>query len=333
MGDGATDDATALFLDERDLLFSLAYNLLGNVADSEDVLQDTWVSWASARRAEVANPRAYLVRIAVNAALARLRDARRSRERYVGPWLPEPILTGAPATDPAVRGESVSLAVMVVLETLTPLERAVFVLHEAFGYPHTEIADLLGRTPVAIRQLAHRARRHVRDRRPRRPARPQQVRAATERFLDAALGGDVDMLLEVLAPGVRLLTDGGGRRPAALRVIEGRAKVVRLISLNVDGLPPLTVRPAHVNGDPAALLFAGHDLYAVLVLELATDSDEVSGIYTILNPDKLAGVARAAGPLPHDEPGGRQAAIARSRPAASSSAGGNTRGRLSAHGD
>jgi RNA polymerase sigma factor (sigma-70 family) len=294
MREGAVDAATEVYLDERDLLFSLAYNLLGNVADSEDVLQDTWVSWSSARRTDIANPRAYLVRIAVNAALARLRDAGRSRERYVGPWLPEPVLTEPDAAESAVRGESVSLAVMVVLETLTPLERAVFVLHEAFGYQHTEIADLLGRTPVAVRQLAHRARRHVRARRPRRPARPQLVAAATQRFLDAALGGDLDTLLEVLAPGVQLWSDGGGRRPAALRVIEGQAKVVRLISRNLADLPPLTVRPVHVNGEPAALLFAGTDLYAVLVLDLAADSDQVSGIYTILNPDKLAGVARAA---------------------------------------
>ncbi|REG00969.1 RNA polymerase sigma-70 factor (ECF subfamily) [Asanoa ferruginea] len=328
MRDGATDsvdEATELYLDERDLLFSLAYNLLGNVADSEDVLQDTWLSWVSAQRAEIANPRGYLVRIAVNAALARLRDAKRSRERYVGPWLPEPVVTDPDAVDSAVRGESLSLAVMVILETLTPLERAVFVLHEAFGYQHTEIAALLGRTPVAVRQLAHRARQHVRSGRPRQPARPQVVRAATQRFLDAALGADVDTLLEVLSPGVRLWSDGGGRRPAALRVIEGRAKVLRLVTRNLSALPALTVRPVHVNGEPAALLFAGATLYAVVVVELREDSDQVSGIYTILNPDKLAGVDRS-GQVD-------QAAIARSRPGSGSSAGGNTRGRLSLHGD
>ncbi|GAA4444375.1 RNA polymerase sigma factor SigJ [Phytohabitans houttuyneae] len=291
------DELTAFYLGQRELLFSLAYNLLGNVADSEDVLQDTWVSWVSARRDEVANPRAYLVRIAVNAALARLRRAARSRESYVGPWLPEPVLTEPDAAESALWGESVSLALMVVLETLTPLERAVFVLHEAFGYEHGEIAALLGRSPVAVRQLAHRARRHVRARRPRRPARPQVVRAATQRFLDAALGGDIDTLLEVLAPDVRLSTDGGGRRPAALRVIEGRAKVLRLISWSLPELPPLSVRPAQVNGAPGALLFAGDDLYAVLAVELDPDSDRVGAIYTMLNPDKLAGVARAAGPL------------------------------------
>lgn len=324
----AIDEPTAFYLGQRELLFSLAYNLLGNVADSEDVLQDTWLSWVSARRDEIDNPRAYLVRIAVNAALARLRRAGRARERYIGPWLPEPVLTSPDAADSALSGESVSLALMVVLETLTPLERAVFVLHEAFGYEHAEIASLLGRTPVAVRQLARRARRHVRDRRPRRPARPQVVRAVTERFLDAALGGDIDTLLEVLAPDVRLATDGGGRRPAALRVIEGRAKVLRLISRSLPGLPPLAVRPAHVNGEPAALLFDGDDLYAVLVLGLAPDSDQVGEIYTILNPDKLAAVARAAGP-PRDElahavrttPSPAAAAVPPPRPAGSPAGG------------
>jgi RNA polymerase sigma-70 factor (ECF subfamily) len=287
----AADDQTEFYLDQRELLFALAYNLTGCVADTEDVLQDTWLAWAAAPRSEIGNPRAYLVRIAVNSALGRLRRASRAREHYLGPWLPEPVLTTPDAAESAVAGESVSLALMVVLETLTPLERAVFVLREAFAYDYTEIASLLDRTPVAVRQLAHRARQRVRARQPRREARPQAVRAVTERFLDAALGGNMDTLLEVLAPDVRLWTDGGGRRHAALRVIEGRAKVLRLIGHNLAGLPALTVRPVDVIGGPATLLVVAEEIFAVLVVELA-DDDRVGGIYAVLNPDKLTGVVR-----------------------------------------
>jgi RNA polymerase sigma-70 factor (ECF subfamily) len=153
------DPATQLFADHRELLFSVVYNLLGTVADTEDVLQDTWLAWATRNTEEITNPRAYLVRVAVNTALARQAVISRRRETYVGPWLPEPLITDAPdTTDPALRAESVSMAMLVVLETLTPLERAVFVLHEVFGYAHTEIAEILNRSPAAVRQLAHRAR-------------------------------------------------------------------------------------------------------------------------------------------------------------------------------
>jgi RNA polymerase sigma-70 factor (ECF subfamily) len=174
--DGLAHDTTRLFVDHRELLFSVVYNMLGSVADTEDVLQETWLSWSGKNRraplAEVGNPRAYLVRIAVNHALARQTAIASRRETYIGSWLPEPLVadatTGlAPDTaDHAVRTDSVSMAMLVVLETLTPLERAVFVLHEVFGYPHTEIAGMLDRSPASVRQLAHRARAHVHARRP-----------------------------------------------------------------------------------------------------------------------------------------------------------------------
>jgi RNA polymerase sigma-70 factor (ECF subfamily) len=194
------ETTTASFVELRELLFSVVYNLLGTVSDTEDVLQETWLAWASSGREEVANARAYLLRIAVNQALSRLRRERRNRETYVGPWLPEPLATGADAAEGAERAEAVSLAMLVVLETLTPLERTVFVLHEVFGYEHAEIAAILGRRPAAVRQLAHRAREHVQARRPRCQPDPSAQRAATERFLAAAVGGDLPALLEVLAP-------------------------------------------------------------------------------------------------------------------------------------
>ncbi|MGW3018942.1 RNA polymerase sigma factor SigJ [Streptomyces longwoodensis] len=309
-GEDAQDDpATRAFVEHRELLFSIVYNMLGTVADTEDVLQDTWLSWAARSRTRDADPidhpRAYLVRIAVNKALARHAALSRSRETYVGPWLPEPLVTSrtvAPAdagdaADAAELAESVSMALLVVLETLTPLERAVFVLHEVFGYAHPETAAILGRSPDAVRQLAHRAGRHVQARRPRYRADPHLRRQVTERFAAAVSGGDLRMLLELLAPDVTLWADGGGRAPAAgLSPVHGRDKVARLLAKGTRRAPrALDIRYQRVNGDPSALLFDGESLFAVLVVDLAPDSRQVCGIYFVTNPDKLR----------HLTPGGR----------------------------
>ncbi|AVV47009.1 RNA polymerase sigma factor SigJ [Streptomyces sp. ID05-04B] len=293
---------TQVFHDHRELLFSLVYNMLGSVADTEDVLQETWLSWAARHRApgaeRIDHPRAYLVRIAVNAALAHRDAVDRRRETYVGPWLPEPLVgplatTPAPddAADATLRAESVSMALLVVLETLTPLERGVFVLHEVFGYAHTEIAEILGRSPAAIRQLAHRAREHVHARRPRYEPDARLRQQVTERFLAAALGGDLDALLRMLAPDVTLWGDGGGRGVGGLRPLHGRDKVARLFA----AVAPRSGQGLHiayrsVNGDPSAVLFLGDTPYAVLVLDLTPDGDQVCGIYAVANPDKLSHV-------------------------------------------
>lgn len=212
--DAPIDEATGVFVDHRELLFGVVYNMLGSVADTEDVLQETWLSWTArgggAPLAGVDNPRAYLVRVAVNHALRRRATISRRRETYVGQWLPEPLVAegeAETAEGPALRSESVSLALLVVLESLTPLERAVFVLGEVFGYPHAEIAEVIDRSPAAVRQLAHRAREHVHARRPRYDAHPRVRREATERFVRAALGGDIAALMEVLAPDVTAWTD------------------------------------------------------------------------------------------------------------------------------
>jgi RNA polymerase sigma factor (sigma-70 family) len=281
-------DPTQTFNDHRELLFSVVYNMLGSVADTEDVLQETWLSWAGRSQAPgVINPRAYLVRIAMNRALAHRATVSRRRETYVGPWLPEPLV--GPLADPAEHAESVSMALLVVLETLTPLERAVFVLHEVFGYPHTEIAGILGRSPTAVRQLAHRAREHVQARRPRYEPDPHVRQQVTERFLAAALGGDLDALLRILSPDVTLWSDGGGRVAAGLRPIQGRDKVARLLgALALES--SLEVAYRRVNGDPSVLLFAGDTPYAVVVLDLTPDGDQVCGIYAVANPDKLSHV-------------------------------------------
>ena len=278
--------STDVFLEHRELLFSIVYNVLGSVADTEDVLQETWLAWSG--RSGIENPRAYLVRIAVNVALTRRTTINRRKEEYVGPWLPEPVVT---PIDPVERSEAVSLAVLVVLETLTPLERAVFVLHEVFGYQLAEVAEILGRTPVAVRQLAHRAREHVQARRPRFTADPQVRLEVTQRFIDAVVGGDLNALMEVLAPDVTLWADGGGKaRAAGLHPILGRDRIAPLII--GDGLrrpvPSLGIRYRTVNGDPSALLLSGDTPFAVIVLDV--EGNQVTGIYAITNPDKLARV-------------------------------------------
>ena len=284
---------TQAFSEHRQTLFQVAYRMLGSVADTEDVLQDVWLSWASTTRDEIENPRAYLIRTTVNESLSRLGRAYRHRESYVGPWLPEPIVNAEPdASDPTVRADEVSLALMVVLETLAPLERAVFILRETFGYDYAEIARILDRTPAAVRQLGHRAREHVRDRRPRFDPTPETRKKATDRFLAAAMGGNLEALLETLAPDVTLWTDGGGVVRAARRVVSGRDNVARLLNAlsNRGLLPTLRIDHVEVNGDPGVALRADAGTYGILVIELAADGEHVEQIYSVNNPDKLQGV-------------------------------------------
>ena len=250
------------------------------------------------RREEIDNPRAYLVRIAVNQALARQAAISRRRETYVGPWLPEPLLTDdrPDAADPALRAESVSMALLVVLETLTPLERAVFVLHEVFGYAHTEIADILDRSPSAIRQLAHRAREHVHARRPRYQADPR-VRQAGDRAVHRGRGrrrprrAHADPGAGRDHVGRRRRQGTGGRAAAGPRPGQDRPPDRR----RRDPRGPSRISTSatgRVNGDPSALLFAGDTPFAVIVLDLAPDGDQVCGIYAVTNPDKLSHLER-----------------------------------------
>ncbi|MFF1448405.1 sigma-70 family RNA polymerase sigma factor [Streptomyces sp. NPDC058274] len=300
-----TEGATQVFVDHRELLFAIVYNLLGSVADTDDVLQDTWLSWTGrANRSPVegiGNPRAYLVRIAVNHALARRAAVTRRRETYVGPWLPEPLLdepVSDDSADRALRAESVSLAMLVVLESLTPLERAVFVLNEVFGYAHTEIADVIDRSPSAVRQLAHRARAHVHARRPLYRAHPRVRQEATERFVAAALGGDIAALMEILAPDVTVWTDAGAT--AGLRPVHGRDKAARMLAGYATRRGAhLDIRYRRVNGDDSAVVFEGASPYAVMVMDLTPEGDQVSDVYIVTNPEKLAHVRR-------DEEGGAE---------------------------
>jgi RNA polymerase sigma-70 factor (ECF subfamily) len=300
MAHHAHEDANGVFSDYRELLFSVVYNMLGSVADTEDVLQDTWLSWTSRNapgRIEIEHPRAYLVRIAINHALARREAVSRRRETYVGPWLPEPLVadqSDRDAADAVVRAESVSMAMLVVLETLTPIERAAFVLREVFGFAHADIAEMLGRNVTSVRQLVHRAREHVHARRPGRPADPRTLRRVTEKFVAAAQhGGDLTGLLELLAPDVTLWSDGGGKRPASLRPIHGRDLIARLIGSPAvtNRIPAMRAEYRWANGDPSAVLFSGNAPFAVVVLDIDPATERIRGIYAVSNPDKLVRIS------------------------------------------
>ncbi|WP_309059114.1 nuclear transport factor 2 family protein [Streptomyces sp.] len=295
--DARLDDATEVFPGRRELLSGIVHNMLGSVADTDDVPQETWPSWtargAGASLDGVANPRACLVRVALNHALERRAATGRGREPHVGPWLPEPLVTDEDAGAPALRAESVSLAMPVVLESPTPLERAVFVPGEVFGYPHAGIAEIIDRTPAAVRQPARRSREHVHARRPRFRAHPRVGREATERFVRAALGGDTTALMEILAPDVTVWTDGGGKRkPAALRPAHGRDKAARPLGGYASGRGPrdLELRHRRVNGDDAAVLFRAGSPFAAVVLDLTPDGGQVCGVYVVADPDKLTHV-------------------------------------------
>ena len=296
-GQSAGAGIVEVFEAHRDLMFAVAYRMLGTVADAEDAVQDAWLRWSAEPRSGVASPRAYLVRIAANTALNRLRSARTRREAYIGPWLPEPLLTqtGPDVGERAELAESVSLAMLVVLESLTPDERAVFVLREVFGFGYAEIGTALGRSAPAVRQLAHRAREHVQARRPRFDVDSGQQREVTERFLAAAAGGDIVGLMTVLAPDVTLLADGGGKARAPLRPIIGPDKVARFLVaithrpyMGVQ-IADMTVTVTGINGTPGTVVTAGGRPIAALTLVVS--GGLVTAIQLVASPDKLAAIA------------------------------------------
>jgi RNA polymerase sigma-70 factor (ECF subfamily) len=285
------DTATEVFEEHRPVLMGVAYRMLGRVADAEDVVQEAWLRWSGADRTEVREPRAYLVRIVTRLAVDRLRQVRSRNEAYVGPWLPEPYVTDFGDTAPdtaerAVLADSVSLAVLVVLESLSPLERAVFVLREAFGYPYADIAAVLDRGEPAVRQLAGRARKHVEERRPRYEVDPAERRDLTERFLAAAAGGDLEGLMSLLAPDVRLIGDSGGLSKAPLRVIETADKVGRfLYAIAQQGVPDPSYRSLELNGGAALLVLSGDKPDSTVQLDVV--DGRIQCIYIVRNPEKL----------------------------------------------
>ncbi|MEO3825899.1 RNA polymerase sigma-70 factor [Actinomadura sp. B10D3] len=293
--DRATLAATDMFVAHRNLLFTVAYEMLGSGADADDVLQETWLRWVGVDAAHIDDPRAYLVRITTRQALNRLRSVKRRREAYVGSWLPEPLLTSPDIAADVELAESVSMGLMVVLETLSPTERAVFVLREAFGLAYDEIAAAVEKSTAAVYQIAHRARRHVEARRPRRTVTAREAQAVVDAFRRALETRDLQGLLDVLAPEVVAINDGGGIRQATPRPVIGADTVARFA---VRGLArhdvALTVEPTVINGSPALALHVDGKLDGVLAVRV--EDTRITGLYFVRNPHKLTHVV-AENPL------------------------------------
>lgn len=275
----------------RPLLFTIAYEILGSATESDDVLQESYLRWANVDLSTVNDTKAYLAQLVTRQSLNALRAQSRRREEYVGPWLPEPLLLDTKdASADVVLAESVSMAMLVVLETLSPDERAVFVLHEVFGFSHDEIASTIGKSSVAVRQMAHRAREHVQSRRKRfEPVDPKLSMEITARFFTAASTGDVDALLEMLSPDVVWTADSDGKVSAARRPVTGAERVAKLlVGLVRVARESGHVEPATYNNAPALKLYLGDSFEGVVTVEI-TDG-RISHFYAMRNPAKLAGI-------------------------------------------
>ncbi len=285
-------DPTNVFEEHRSTLVGAAYRILGSHVEAEDVVQEAWIRWADVDHGTVEQPRAYLLTVTTRLALNRLRHLATRKESYVGPWLPEPV-----ATDPRADGaqaaqlaDEVSMAMLIVLESLSPLERAAFVLTEVFGMTAPEVGEALERSPAAVRQLVHRARSHVEARQPRHVVDQDRHREITERFMAAAGGGDVAALIEVLAPDVVLVTDGGGIRQAALRPIHGADKVMRWLA-GVLGTPEsaqITFELRPVNGELAIVATNPEGIDGVIFVTV--EDDRITALHGIRNPEKLGAI-------------------------------------------
>jgi RNA polymerase sigma-70 factor (TIGR02957 family) len=277
-----TDDP---FVAHRRLLFTVAYEMLGSAADADDVVQETWLRWAAADRADVRDPRAYLVRIATRQALNRMRTLARRREDYVGEWLPEPLLTSPDVAEDVELAESVSIAMLTVLETLQPTERAVLVLHEVFDVPYDEIAEAVGKSGAAVRQIAHRARAHVAARRPRVAVSRSEQQQVVDRFLAAVTAGDVQGLIDVLAPDVVVVADSGGLAPAARRPVVGRERVANALSRFATFAPRVEITTPLVNGAVAARIDPGGEFDTAITF--VVEDGRITRLYAMRNPHKL----------------------------------------------
>jgi RNA polymerase sigma-70 factor (ECF subfamily) len=283
------------FVTHRSLLFTVAYEMLGSAADAEDVVQETWLRWADigdAARDEVRDPRAYLVRIVTRQALNRLRSVSRRREEYIGEWLPEPLLTSPDVAEDVELAESVSIAMLTVLETLGPAERVVFVLRDVFDVSYDEIAAAVDKSAATVRQIAHRARQHVAARRPRMQVSRTEQQQVVARFLAALTTGDVQGLMDVLAPDVVLVADGGGLAPAARHPVEGMARVLAFLSRFAELAPNAEVVTVLLNGAVAARIDPAGELNTAVTF--VVEDGRIARIYAIRNPHKLGRLEKVA---------------------------------------
>jgi RNA polymerase sigma-70 factor (ECF subfamily) len=281
-----------VFEEHRSLLFTIAYEITGTVTDAEDVVQDSFLRWSRVDSETVQNPRAYLAKTVTRQALNSLRAAQRRREEYVGPWLPEPVFTAPDVAEHAVLSESLSFAMLVVLETLSPDERAVFVLREVFDFPYAVIAEATGKSLAAVRQIGSRAKAHVRARQPRFEVDARRQRAVADRFLTALLGGDMQSLMDVLAPGAVLLSDGGGKATAARKPVIGADNIARFLAgIAKTPVPDMRVESLSLNGMPALIVYSGDRVDLVGLVE--SNNEQVTGVYLVRNPDKLGATTEA----------------------------------------
>ena len=282
------------FVEHRRLLFTVAYEMLGSAADAEDVVQETWLKWTKVDQAEVRDPRAYLVRMVTRKALDQLRVLARRREDYVGPWLPEPLMTSPDVADDVELADSLSTAMLLVLETLTPTQRAVFLLHDVFDVGYDELAEAVDKSPAAVRQIAHRAREHVAARRPRGIVSSTDAWDALIALQRAIVTGDLQSLVDMLAPDVVALGDGGGIKQALPRPLSGADKVAKLFAVGLKSpyAAGMTAALGYANGGPALLITMDGELDSVVTMRV--EEGLVSAIYTVRNPEKLSAMAQEA---------------------------------------
>jgi len=278
-------DRLEVFNQHRPLLFSVAYRMLGTRADAEDLLQECYLRWSAAQAEAIESPKAYLVTTMTRLAIDQLRSARVKREEYVGPWLPEPVLDGQ-VEEPVELAESLSMAFLLLLERLSPVERAVFLLKEVFDYDYDEIAATVGKSAVHCRQMVARAKKHLKDQRPRFEVAKKEHDAIVQRFLAACGTGDLPGLLSMLKQDIVLYSDGGGKVRSALNPIHGADHVARFFLGVAKKAPPgLSVRLTRINAQPGVVLLLGHEVFSVLVLSIA--DGVIEEIYAVNNPDKL----------------------------------------------
>jgi RNA polymerase sigma-70 factor (ECF subfamily) len=278
----------------RPLLFTIVYEILGSATESDDVLQDSYLRWSEVDLATVRDTKSYLAQLVTRQALNALRAGARRREDYIGPWLPEPLLLDErDASADVVLAESVSMAMLVVLETLTPDERAVFVLREVFGFDYDEISGAVGKSVAAVRQIAHRAREHVHARRKRfEPATTAETAKVTEQFMTAATTGDLEGLMSLLAPEVTWTADSGGKASAARRPVIGADKVARILVgmfRFTQRMTDIRIEMANCNNSPAMVVYSGDTLEGVFLVEVV--DRKITNFYAMRNPDKLSGIA------------------------------------------
>ncbi len=289
-------DAEELFARERAPLVRHAYHMLGTMTDAEDVVQDAFVRWHRADRDDVRDPHAFLRATVTHLALDRLRAQKRAREEYIGPWLPEPIIVDESAAPEHVVtiAEDVSFAFLLALERLSPLERAAFLLHDALDVPFAEIAQTLERSEESVRRLASRARRAIHENTPRRIAPPPAIDALRERFTAAILSADIERITAILTEDVKFLSDGGGKKPAAINPLHGAEIVARFLGGVATKVPKnAEVRPATINGLPGVLLMVDGAIDGLWAFE--TRGEKISAVYVSRNPDKLEAVSKATG--------------------------------------